>query len=329
MSSESVVKPLVVVPDDINGTYAASHSVVRLREMARVELHASRATNEDELIARVTKADVILTFRPAFTRFPRRVIQACPNLRLICVSGTGVEDVDAAAANERGVAVANVVGSANRAVAELCVAFMFALARRLAEQDASIRAGRWQGMTGFELGGRTLALLGLGGIAGELASMARALGMRVISWSRNNDAARARAVGAEAVELDQLLSQADVLSLHLRLAAGTRGFINAARISQMKRGALLLNTARGGLVDEPALVAALESGQLGGAGLDVFSEEPLPVSSALRTLPNVVMTPVSGWNTTEAGRRMIDISIDNVAGFLQGNPINVVIGGKR
>lgn len=329
MNGVAALKPLVVVPDDINGTYAASPSLARLRDMARVELHASRATNEDELIARVCNADVILTFRPAFTRFPRRVIEACPNLRLICVSGTGVEDVDATAARERGVAVANVVGSANRAVAELCVAFMFALARRLGQQDASIRAGRWQGVTGFELGGRTLGLIGLGGIASELAAMARGLGMRVISWSRNNDIERARAAGADAVELDQLLTQADVVSLHLRLAAETRGFINEARISQMKRGALLLNTARGGLVDEPALVAALESGQLGGAGLDVFSEEPLPASSALRTLPNVVMTPVSGWNTTEAGRRMIDISIDNVVGFLQGNPRNVVIGEKR
>ena len=218
--------------------------------------------------------------------------------------------------------------SANRAVAELCVAFMFALARRLGEQDAGIREGRWQGATGVELGGRTLGLIGMGGIAGELAGIARALGMDVVSWSRNNDPERARAAGSTAVELDELLARADVVSLHLRLSPDTRGFLNADRIARMKPGALLINTARGGLIDESALVSALKSGYIGGAGLDVFEQEPLPATSALRALPNVVMTPVSGWNTAEAGRRMIDISVDNVIGFIQGNPRNIVIGDK-
>lgn len=328
--SASLGRPIrVVIPDDINGAYAGSPSLERLRELAQVDVHATRSADEDQLIERVRDADVILTFRPAFTRFSRRLIEACPNLKLICVSGTGVEDVDASAARERHVAVANVVGSANRAVAELCVAFMFSLARRLGEQDAAIRAGRWQGVTGFELGGRTLGLIGLGGIASELAGIAGAMGMRVVSWSRNNDPERARAAGCQALELDALLAEADVVSLHLRLGPDTRGFLDSDRIARMKRGALLINTARGGLVDESALVSALQSGQIGGAGLDVFAEEPLPDSSALRALSNVVMTPVSGWNTAEAGRRMIDISIDNVVGFIEGNPRNIVIGDKR
>lgn len=325
----AIDSPRIVIPDDINGAYSASPSLARLRGLGQVDIHHDRAADEDQLISRVRGADVILTFRPAFTRFPRRLIEACPRLRLICVSGTGVEDVDAQAARERGVAVANVVGSANRAVAELCLAFVFALARRLGEQDASIRAGRWEALSGFELGGRTLGLVGLGGIAIELAGLARALGMRVLSWSRNNDPGRAQSAGSEAVTLEHLLGQSDVVSLHLRLGAETRGFMSRERLMQMRRGALLINSARGGLIDEAALIEALGSGHLGGAGLDVFSEEPLPDTSGLRGLQNVVMTPVSGWNTVEAARRMIDISIDNVVGFLQGKPRNVVIGDKR
>ncbi|MEI6718014.1 MAG: NAD(P)-dependent oxidoreductase [Betaproteobacteria bacterium] len=161
-------------------------------------------------------------------------------------------------------------------------------------------------------------------ISKELIRMAIGLGMNVISWSRNNDAARARAAGSEAVTLDELLPRADVLSLHLRLNAETRGFLNASRISQMKPGALLINTARGGLVDEEALTHALQSGRLGGAGLDVFSIEPLPSDSPLNTLSNVVMTPVSGWNTSESSQRLINISIDNVVGFFSGKPNNIV-----
>ncbi len=148
--------------------------------------------------------------------------------------------------------------------------------------------------------------------------------MHVISWSRNNDADRARAVGAEAVSLDDLLSRSDIVSLHLRQNAETRGFLSASRIAQMKHGALLINTARGGLVDEAALVTALQSGRLGGAGLDVFAVEPLPADSLLHTLTNVVMTPVSGWNTRESSQRMIDISIDNVVGFFTGSRQNIV-----
>jgi D-3-phosphoglycerate dehydrogenase len=201
---------------------------------------------------------------------------------------------------------------------------MFSLARRLSEQGASVRSGIWQGSTGFELGGKTLGVVGLGGISSDLTRMARGLGMHVISWSRNNDSARARAVGAEAVSLDDLLSRSDIVSLHLRQNAETRGFLNASRIAQMKPGALLINTARGGLVDETALVTALQSGHLGGAGLDVFAIEPLPADSLLKTLTNVVMTPVSGWNTRESSQRMIDISIDNVVGFFTGTPHNIV-----
>ena len=318
---------IVVIPDDINGAYAQFDGLDSLKKIAEVRIHGARPRDEAELAARVQPANAILSFRPAFTRFPATVIAAAPNLKLICISGTGVEDVDVAEASRRRIAVANVVGSANRAVAELCIAFMFAVARALPVQDRSVRSGEWKAPTGLELGGRTLGIVGLSGIAGELISMARGLGMEVLSWSRNNDPARARKAGAAAVALEELLARADVVSLHLRLNAETRNFLDAARIGRMKRGAILINTARGGLVDEAALVEALRSGHLHGAGLDVFAEEPVPAGSPLLGLDNVVMTPVSGWNTRDASRRMISASVENVVRFFEGRPQNIVNGG--
>jgi phosphoglycerate dehydrogenase-like enzyme len=318
---------IVVVPDDINGAYAAFDGVAELEALGEVVIHGTRPRDEVELAERVKPATAIISFRPAFTRFPAAVIQAAPQLRLICISGTGVEDVDVAEATRRRIAVANVVGSANRAVAELCVALMFACARGLPVQDRSVRAGEWRSSPGMELGGKTLGIVGLSGISSELIPMARGLGMRVVSWSRNNDPARAERAGATAVSLDEVLENADVVSLHLRLNAETRHFLDAKRIARMKRGAILVNTARGGLVDEAALVEALRSGRLQGAGLDVFAVEPLPRESPLRTLDNVVMTPVSGWNTRDASRRMIAASVDNVVAFFRGRPQNIVNGG--
>ena len=314
----------VVVPDDINGAYAASPELERLRALAQVELHATRPADESDLAARVRAAEVILSFRPAFTRFPKSVLQAAERLRMVCISGTGVEDVDVAEASARGIAVTNVVGSANRAVAELCLALMFAVARRLPAQDRAIRRGEWAGREGIELGGKVLGLVGIGGISSALAPMAAALGMQVLSWSRNNDPARARAVGATAVSFDELLARSDVLSLHVRLNAETRNLIGAAQLARMKPGAILINTARGGVVDEPALIAALERGRLAGAGLDVFAVEPLPKDHPFLRMDSVVMTPVSAWNTADASQRMIRQSVDNVVGFLTGHPINVV-----
>jgi phosphoglycerate dehydrogenase-like enzyme len=318
------ISPRVVIPDDISGAYARSADLDRLRAIAEVVVHESRPQSEADLAERIRSASVVLSFRPAFTKFRAGVIRAASGLRLICISGTGVEDIDVAEASARGIAVANVVGSANRAVAELCLALMFAVARAIPLQDRSVRSGGWQGWQGSELGGKTLGIIGLSAISTELVPMARGLRMEVISWSRNNDRARAEAVGSAAVPLDELLSRADFVSLHLRLNDETRDFLDAGRLARIKPGAILINTARGGLVEETALIDALRSGRLAGAGLDVFSAEPLPMNHALLTMDNVVMTPVSGWNTRDASRRMIGESIDNVVKFISGHPQNIV-----
>ena len=317
-------RQLVVVPDDIGGAFKSSPNIARIEKIASVVFHEQRASNEAELTARLRDANVILSFRPAFTKFPKAVLDGAPNLRMVCISGTGVEDVSVADASARGIAVANVPGPSNRAVAEHCLALLFAVARAVPAQDRAIRRGEWKAMQGIELGGKTLGIVGVSGISSELAPLARALGMKVISWSRNNDAARAAAIGSQAVPLDELLASADVVSLHVRLNDATRHMIGADQFARMKRGAILINTARGGVVDEAALLRALKSGQVGGAGLDVFETEPLPAGHPFLTTENVVMTPVSAWSTVDASARMINQSIENVVQFLAGTPVNVV-----
>ena len=317
-------KPVIVVPDDIGGSFKSSSSIERLKKIATVVFHEQRALSDVELIERVHVATVILSFRPAFTRFSTPILDGAPNLRMICISGTGVEDVAVSEATARKIAVANVPGPSNRAVAEHCLALLLSVARAVPAQDRAIRQGEWKAMQGIELGGKTLGIIGVSAISSELAPIARGLGMSVISWSRDNDAARAAAIGSQAVSFDELLTNADVISLHVRLNDSTRNMIGPAQFARMKRGAIVINTARGGLIDENALVHALNSGQVGGAGLDVFSHEPLPPGHPFIAMDNIVMTPVSAWSTVDASARMINQSIENVVKFLAGTPVNVV-----
>jgi D-3-phosphoglycerate dehydrogenase len=317
-------KDVIVVPDDIGASFRSSPNIQRLKTIATVEFHDQRATDEAELVGRIRKANVVLSFRPAFTRFPKAVLDGAPDLRMVCISGTGVEDVAVSAATARGIAVANVPGPSNRAVAEHCLALLFAVARAVPAQDRAIRRGEWKAVQGIELGGKTLGIVGVSGISSELSPLARALGMNVISWSRNNDAARAAAIGSRAVPLDELVATADAISLHVRLNDATRGMIGPDQFARMKRGAIVINTARGGVIDEPSLLHALRGGKIAGAGLDVFAQEPLPAGHPLLAMENVVMTPVSAWNTVDASARMINQSIENVVRFLAGSPVNIV-----
>ncbi len=312
----------VVIPDDIANRYGSSpDELARLREVADVVIHGSRPTQE-QLAERIRDADIVLSFRPAFTRFPADVIAAAPRLRFICIAGAGVEDVDVAFASTRGIAVGNVAGT-KRAIAEHCLALMLDVARRITEQDRAIRAGEWATLQGIELGGKTLGIVGLSAIAREFVPLARGIGMNVISWSRDNSAERAAAVGATAAPLDDVLARADVLSLHLRLFPELRGFLGRDRIALMKKGAILINTARGELVDDTALVAALDDGRLRGAGLDVFWQSPLPSDHPYRQMRNVVLTPSSAWNTEEGSLRGMRTSIDNVLAFMAGRPASI------
>lgn len=260
-------------------------------------------------------------------------LAAAPRLRLVQKIGVGVNTIDLEAARARGIAVANMPGTNSQAVAEMTLALMLAAARRLLPMDAAVRAGRgWSQEPAatdevFEIAGRTVGLVGFGGIPQRLAPVLRALGATVIAHTRS----RFTSEHADWVTLPELLSRADIVSLHLPLTEATRHLVDDARLAQMKAGAVLVNTARGALVDEAALVGALKSGRLRAAGLDVFAGEPVPADSPLLRLPNVVLAPHVAWLTPETLQRSFAVAAENCARLRDGRALlhEVVPGGVR
>lgn len=249
-------------------------------------------------------------------------IDACPTLKVISKHGVGVSNIDVAAATARGIPVYVTPGANAQSVAELTLALMFAAARRVPWMDRELRAGRWaRAQDGMELQGRTLGIVGFGQVAQRVARVCLALGMRVAAFDPALAGAAARPADVDCCDtLDALLAASDVVSLHIPLTAQTRGLIGAAQLAAMKPGAILVNTARGEVVDEAALVAALRSGQLHAAGLDTMAVEPLPADSPLLALGNVVLTPHVGGSTPAALAAMASGAVRNVLGYLQGTP---------
>lgn len=319
----------IVVPDDFPPFYQERPEALEpLQHYGEVALYTTRWVDRSELLARLRGATVAINIR-AYTRFDAELLEALPDLRMIAILGTGTDNVDLTAAAERGVVVSNVPGASTVSVAEHTVALMFAVARGLPGMDHAMREGTWRQHLGFELRGKTLGILGLGLIGQEVAKIAMALGMCVIAWSFTANEDRARACGARLVGRDELLRTADVISIHLRASPQTAGLIGAHELGLMKPGAILINTARGAIVDEQALCEALRSRRIAGAGLDVFAQEPLPSDSPLRTLPNVVLTPHAGLATREATDRLARYTVENVIAWLEGRPQHVVTSAVK
>lgn len=241
----------------------------------------------------------------------RRVMEASPQLRLICKYGVGVDNIDLAAAAERGIQVRNAAGANAISVAEMTLGMLLSLTRRLKEAERTVREGGWRVTVGHELYGRTLGIIGLGNIGKQVATRARAFGMRVISRDIVEYPDFCRQHQVEAVELDDLLARSDVVTLHVPLTPLTRHMISDPQFARLKPGALLLDTARGGVVDEAALCRALASGRLAGAGVDVFEREPLG-ESPLRSLEQVILTPHVAGITYEAAQRIAEQTLANV-----------------
>jgi len=269
--------------------------------------------------------DILCTLRER-TSFPSALIERLPRLRYLCVTGKRYDTVDIAACERRGVIVSNtpVAGAGAGSVTELTWGLILALARNIPMEDRQMRAGEWQHAAGITLRGKTLGVVGLGGLGTDVARIGRAFGMHVLAWSPNLTEGRAQAGGAQLASKHQLFSTADVITLHLALAPTTRGVVDRLAIEAMKPSAILVNTARAGLVDEDALVDALVNRRIAGAGLDVYSVEPLPQQHVLRTLPNVVLTPHLGYFTREMLTAYYTYAIENIAAFLDGKPIRVV-----
>jgi D-3-phosphoglycerate dehydrogenase len=245
------------------------------------------------------------------TTFDAELIRKLPALRSIVFLGTGASSyIDMEAAARHGICVRAIRGYGDRTVAEHAFALLMAAARDVARMDRELRAGRWDTREGIELKGATLGLIGLGGIGSEMARIGSAFGMRVIAWNRSGIPA---GIPAEACEIDDLLGTCDALSLHLALDPSTRGFLDGARLARMKPGALIINTARGAIVDEDALVSALQSGHIAHAAIDVFATEPLPADHPFTRLDNVTLTSHAAWKSKAASRRMLIKALELVA----------------
>jgi phosphoglycerate dehydrogenase-like enzyme len=318
----------IIVPDDHPAYFAGTPAERRLRELGDVALYNTPPRDDAELVARAHDADVAVGVYTK-TRWTDAVLAACPRLKLISRCGTGLDGIDLEACRRRGVAVAHLIANDADEIAEHAVALALCALRRIAELDRAVRAGGWPTPHIRGARGLTMGVVGMGAIGSRTAALARAIGMNVLSWSYGPDDGRAARAGAVAVELDDLLRRADVVSLHLRLSPDTVGFVDARRIGAMKRDAVLANTARGGIVDRTALVDALKRGRIAGAALDVFHAEPLPAGDELLSLPNVVLTPHVGSNIADVVARGLARTVENVANFLSGTPTGLAVAPPR
>ncbi|MDE2860806.1 MAG: NAD(P)-dependent oxidoreductase [Chloroflexota bacterium] len=306
----------IVVPDDAARIVADSGLEPQLRELGTLRVHESGAYTEALLAERIAEADVALSF--AASPFIRAVLEACPRLRHIAVFGIGVDNVDLDACRQRGITVTNTPGYSAATVAEKAIALALAVAHRMPMLDASVRRGGWPQEPVGQLHGATLGVVGTGPIGQRVIAVGRGLGMDAIAWTFNPSEERAQEYGARFVGLDELLARSDVVSLQLPLSAETEGLFGARELALMKPTAILVNVGRGAVVDEDALVAALQAGRIGGAGLDVFAIEPLPAAHPLTTLDSVVLSPHNAANTPQANRAGLELAIRNIRDWQQG-----------
>ncbi len=291
---------------------------------AEVVAFADHLADEDAVIDRLRGFDAVVLMRER-TPLGEQALHRLPQLRLIVTTGMANAAVDIAAATRLGIAVCG-TGLDETPTVELTWALLMALARSVPQEDAAVRAGGWQTTAGRELAGATLGIAGWGRIGRRIGAIATAFGMRVLTWSRSLEPGNAPAPGVEAVAFDELFDRSDIVSVHLRLVPETRGLIGARELALLGPDGLLVNTSRGPIVDEQALVAALEAGTIAGAALDVFDTEPLPAGHPLRSAPRTVLSPHAGYTSREAMAAMYAEAVEDVLAWLDGAPIRVIAG---
>ncbi len=291
---------------------------------SRVAVHPfhERIGTEDELAGRLRNFDVIVAMRER-TPFPASLLERLPSLKLLVTTGRRNAAIDVQAARDRGILVCGTATLGTPPV-ELTWGLILSLVRHIPGESAAMRTGAWQSTIGTGLHGRTLGVIGLGRLGGDVARIGKAFGMHVIAWSQNLTREKTDPVGVELVEKDALFQQSDVVSVHLVLSDRTRGLVGERELAMMKRTALLINTARGPLVDEHALIHALRHSLIAGAGLDVFDEEPLPRDHPLRRLENALLTPHLGYVTVENYRLAYGEAVENIKAFSAGAPVRAL-----
>jgi D-3-phosphoglycerate dehydrogenase len=320
----STGQPTIIIPGDDPPQLQGSPHLDRLKAYGKVVLHPSRPESDTEKVRRARGATCLINSRSA-VKWPGDVLRQLPELRMIAVCGIGTDAIDLHAAQQQGITVCNLPGRTAPIVAEHAFGLMFAVAKRAWFQTNEVKHGRWQARDNVFLQGKMLGLVGAGAIAAAMARLALAVGMRVQAWTYRPSAERAAALGVPFVSLDELLASSDVVSLHVKLTDQSRGLIGRRELDLMRPGAMLINTARGAVVDTAALVEALNSGRLGGAGIDVFDVEPPPRDHPLLGCEQVVLMPHNADQTPE-GMEMLNGGVaDNVIAFLEGRPQNRVV----
>jgi phosphoglycerate dehydrogenase-like enzyme len=280
-----------------------------------------------DLVAELRPFDVVVAMRER-TPFTAERIRLLPNLRLLVTTGMRNASIDLAAAGQAGVTVCGTRGTAG-ATAELTWALILALVRHVPEEDRRIRKGGWQQTVGFGLRGRTLGIVGLGNIGRQVASIGRAFGMEVLAWSQHLSHAAAAEAGASVVGKEELFGASDVITVHYKLSDRSAGLVAARELGLMKPTAFLVNTSRGPIVDQDALLTALRSGAIAGAALDVYDEEPLPGGHPLRLAPRTVLTPHLGYVTDDSYRMFYGDAVEDIAAFAAGRPVRVLNPGPH
>ena len=312
----------VALLDDYQGVALRMADWKSLPAGTDVVAFSDHLADEGALATRLADFDIVMAMRER-TAFTRSLLERLPKLRLLITAGMRNASIDMKAAAERGVLVCGTAGLPYP-TAELAWGLILGLMRRIPAEDRATREGRWQVSLGLGLNGKTLGVLGLGTLGSRVAKVGRAFEMEVLAWSQNLTRARAEEVGATLVAMDELLARSDIVSIHLVLSERTRGLLGARELGLMKRSAYLVNTSRGPIVDEAALIDALRNGIIAGAGLDVFDPEPLSADHPFRSLPNIVVTPHLGYVTEETYRVFYGHALEDVQAFLRGAPVRVL-----
>jgi phosphoglycerate dehydrogenase-like enzyme len=323
MADDRAAAPVkVAVLDDYQDVARHYGPWEELGDAVDVTVFTDHVADEESLVDRIAGFPVVVAMRER-TAFPRRVLQRLSDLRLLVTTGMGNAAIDLAAARDHGVVVTG-TGGLGPPTAELTWALILGLARDIVGEDRSIRTGGWQRSVGADLDGATLGVVGLGRLGSRVASIGLAFGMDVIAWSQNLQRATAQARGVRAVSKEELFRTADVVTVHLQLSERTRGLITKDDLALLKPTATIVNTSRGPIIDEGALLEALSLGKLAGAGLDVFDVEPLPDEHPLRSAPRTLLTPHIGYVTDGTYQLFYREIVEDIAAFLAGHPVRVL-----
>lgn len=308
----------IVVVDHV---YLEEEHRRKLRSLGDLEVFDNPPETSDELKERIRTADIVIV---GWTNLTREIIDSARKLGMISIWATTCHYADLEAAKERGILVTHVPGYATESVAEHVFALLLAVIRRLQLADRHVRNGDfdWRPFGGVELYGKTLGVIGMGAIGCRVAEIAKAFNMRVLAFDKYPNAEKAKKLGFNYVDLHELLKESDFVTLHVTLTSETEKLIGKKEIDAMKKGAVIVNTSQGRVIDEDALIGALRTGKIAFAGLDVFAEEPPAMNNPLFKLENVILSPHIGFHTVEAKKRCTDICIDNVVKFLEGHPQN-------